>query len=75
MGAIERLPLKERLSIDKDTDNKELHKFRDLLEKCLQLDNDKRLTIEDALRHKFLASARLETFKTVDNKLKNTTSN
>ena len=75
MGAIQRVSLKERLGIDKDTDNKELHKFRDLLEKCLQLDSDKRLTIEDALRHKFLASARLETFRPSDNKHKKTTNN
>lgn len=58
MGAIKRVPLKERLGIPDDSTDKNMHRFKDLLEKCLHLDPEKRISIEDAVRHRFFEGTR-----------------
>ncbi len=38
-----------------DGENKELHLFQDLLDRCLNVNPDKRITPSEALKHPFLA--------------------
>ena len=58
MGTIERAGVGQRLGIGKNETNRDLLQFRDLMERVLNLDPDRRLSPEDALRHGFFHSAR-----------------
>lgn len=59
MGAIPRKTMRERLGLSLTDNNKDLQRLKDLLTRCLNLDADKRLTVEEAIRHKFFESARV----------------
>lgn len=56
-GLRERLVPKERRSWD-EQEKKELELFADLLDKCLDLRGDKRITPAEALRHPFIARSK-----------------
>lgn len=45
--------MEDRLGINKTEANKDLVLFKDLLDKCLIIDPERRITPEEALRHPF----------------------
>ena len=53
IGAFKPKDLGERLGVDKQNPKKELLEFKDLLEKCLAVDPERRISPEEALRHNF----------------------
>lgn len=61
IGSFKGRELDEKLNISKTETRKDLLLFKDLLDKCLLIDPERRITPEDALRHAFFKKSASKT--------------